>query len=122
MAGDTFGAAPTLAATSNLATNRSVSITLDTDVFITPENVFSSGALGAGAASGVAVSGAPAGITDTLTAGANTIVAGTTADISTAITGFLCDGRDADITLGNIDAFSPVLTAQGIEDPDGLDY
>ena len=122
VAGDTFGAAPTLAATSNLATNRSVSITLDTDVFITPENVFSSGALGAGATSGVAVSGAPAGITDTLTAGANTIVAGTTADISTAITGFLCDGRDADITLGNIDAFSPVLTAQGIEDPDGLDY
>jgi hypothetical protein len=120
--GDSFGAAPTLTASSNLESNRSVTITLDAGAVLTAVGVFSGAVLGVGSPSGVSVSGAPSGITDTLLAGVNTIVAGGSRDLSSTATGYFGTGRDADITLGNIDAFSPLLTAQGVEDPAGMDF
>jgi sugar lactone lactonase YvrE len=122
VAGDSFGAGASLAAASSLSTNRAVAIILGAGASVTADGQFRTAALAAGSPTGVtSLQAAVDPITDTVEAAPNPVLDGATVDLEAGDGGFFGNGREGDALFGNLDAFTPGLTASGVRDPAGQD-
>ena len=119
VAGDTFGAAPTLSAFSPAGANRGVMIALDAAPTLTLTGIFDTAILTAGSPSGVAMSATPT-ITDTLTSSPNPVVASTQVDLASPIESYLRTGQEGTLFVGNTDANSPSVGPNGLSAPGGM--
>ena len=120
VAGDSFGATPSLASASADPENRGLTITLGPGARLRAGGAFDPSALAAGAPSGLSITAAPT-LTDTLATTPQLIAPSRSVDLGVQASSSLSDGQDAVVLVGRNDPTQAPVSTRSLDAPSGVD-